>query len=97
MSFPVTAIKRISRPCYDKCARCPGWAGGGTGYAKVTHCESTSLGYDNIHKLRVCHKCGTLVLPYWVRKLDPTWWQFQFYMFRKYTVKSWLIDRGWLK
>ena len=29
---------RLSRPCYDKPHRCPGWAGGGLKYAKVDRC-----------------------------------------------------------
>ena len=31
---------RISRPCYDKPYRCPGWAGGGMRYAKVDRCSN---------------------------------------------------------
>lgn len=31
---------RISRPCYDKAHRCPGWAGGGLKYPKVDKCDS---------------------------------------------------------
>lgn len=30
---------RISRPCYDKPHRCPGWAGGGVRSAKVDRCK----------------------------------------------------------
>lgn len=29
---------KLSRPCYDKPHRCPGWAGGAFKYAKVDHC-----------------------------------------------------------
>jgi hypothetical protein len=38
---------RISRPCYDKYHRCPGWAGGGTKGAKVDRCPRT--GYVDIY------------------------------------------------
>ena len=31
-------MRRLSRPCYDKAHRCPGWAGGGMKYAKTTRC-----------------------------------------------------------
>ncbi|MGY0497113.1 hypothetical protein ACWZHB_01255 [Nocardia sp. FBN12] len=31
---------KISRPCYDKSWRCPGWNGGGMRYAKVAYCPS---------------------------------------------------------
>lgn len=30
---------RLSRPCYDKPHRCPGWAGGGMRYPKVDRCD----------------------------------------------------------
>lgn len=29
---------RLSRTCYDKSHRCPGWAGGGMHYAKTDRC-----------------------------------------------------------
>lgn len=32
-------MTRLSRPCYDKAHRCPGWAGGGMKSAKVTRCK----------------------------------------------------------
>ncbi len=42
---------RISRGCYDKYHRCPGWAGGGNKYAKVDRCNNGRLiwpyGYDD--------------------------------------------------
>jgi hypothetical protein len=31
---------RISRPCWDKPHRCPGWAGGGNRFAKVQTCDN---------------------------------------------------------
>lgn len=40
---------RLSRPCYDKPHRCPGWAGGGVhfpstrGYAKYGSCDNGSI------------------------------------------------------
>jgi hypothetical protein len=40
---------RLSRPCYDKPHRCPGWAGGGNrfpsekGEAKYGRCENGSI------------------------------------------------------
>lgn len=30
---------RLSRPCYDKAHRCPGWAGGGGRSAKQSRCD----------------------------------------------------------
>lgn len=73
---------RISRPCYDKPRRCPGWAGGGTRYARVRRCDSGYINYylrkDDPDKakrlwawrLNQCPKCGVWVLPYVVRWLD---------------------------
>lgn len=34
---------RLSRPCYDKPHRCPGWAGGGWKYGKVDRCDNGSI------------------------------------------------------
>lgn len=34
---------RLSRPCYDKPHRCPGWAGGGTHSAKEYRCSNGSI------------------------------------------------------
>lgn len=30
----------LSRPCYDKPHRCPGWAGAGLGHAPVSRCDN---------------------------------------------------------
>jgi hypothetical protein len=70
---------RVSRPCYDKMHRCPGWAGGGTRFAKMNRCEGGSLTgvYDRrAWKWRPirCPECGVLVLPYVVRWADWRWW-----------------------
>ena len=37
-------MSRWSRPCYDKPRRCPGWAGGGWKYARVTLCPEEKPG-----------------------------------------------------
>ncbi len=34
---------RLSRPCYDKPHRCPGWAGGGWKYARRDLCHGGSI------------------------------------------------------
>lgn len=73
---------RVSRPCYDKYHRCPGWAGGGLRYAKADRCENGSLTpiYDKrLWKWRVnrCPKCHVVVLPYMVRWLDWRWWRLE--------------------
>lgn len=78
---------RISRPCYDKYHRCPGWAGGGMKYAKVPRCNGGSLAtvidYDGAWrwKFHQCPRCDVWVLPYYFCHLDPTHW--------KWTIKFW--------
>lgn len=82
-------IKRVSRQCYDKPHRCPGWAGGGWKYTPESICDSSYVDWyghqeadgtwvDKRFKkwrLNVCRdKCGTLVLPYATRYVDPTWY-----------------------
>lgn len=66
---------KLSRPCYDKYWRCPGWAGGGPHRAKHTRCDGGSLIIDWQDKwwkwkLHRCGKCGILVLPYHAKKLS---------------------------
>ncbi len=73
---------RLSRPCYDKPHRCPGWAGGGMRYAKVSRCDSGSLSDDMYARtawkwrLNRCATCGVHVLPFVIRYLDPRWWSY---------------------
>lgn len=73
---------RISRPCYDKWRRCPGWAGGGDKYAKEDRCDNGMLTGEHhewtrwcwwVH-IHHCPKCGVFVLPAAVRYIDPTNW-----------------------
>lgn len=71
---------RISRPCYDKYHRCPGWAGGGTKWARVQKCYTGYIDVDysrRAWKWRThrCASCGVIVLPYVVRWLDLGWWR----------------------
>jgi len=79
---------RLSRPCYDKIWRCPGWAGGGNKYAKnEDRCDSGSIriGPDPdrswssvpFWKWRVwkCNTCDVVIWPYVIRYVDPSnWW-----------------------
>lgn len=83
---------KISRPCYDKPRRCPGWNGGGTKDARVERCPGghitfgSSLAamahftakdwsrYPRWNALGQCTKCDVVVLPYWIRLVDPTYW-----------------------
>ena len=87
---------RISRPCYDKMHRCPGWAGGGMRYARVGRCEGGrlrgardgSLYERRFWRLRFnrCDSCDVLVLPWAVRFVDPS--QIRYWPF-------WLKQWGW--
>jgi hypothetical protein len=71
----------ISRPCYDKPHRCPGWAGGGWLRALVSRCESGSLGRIDYRRRfwrgARCPECNLYVLPIATQKVDPTfiWWR----------------------
>lgn len=76
---------RLSRPCYDKMHRCPGWAGGGIRYARKGRCEGGHLrdakrehiyeGHFWRFRFNRCDTCDVLVLPYAVRWVDPSaWW-----------------------
>lgn len=74
---------RLSRPCYDKMHRCPGWAGGGMRYAKTKHCYGGHLQGDIYRRLcwrfrfNRCDTCDVLVLPYMVRYLDWRWLKYR--------------------
>lgn len=79
---------RISRPCYDKMHRCPGWAGEGTRYARVDRCDDGRLvgGRDGSlwagrwwrWRVNRCDTCDVVVLPYVVRYVDwRYWWSFK--------------------
>lgn len=69
---------RISRPCYNKYHRCPGWAGGGTRSARVDRCDGGYInGYQKPHwrwRTNRCSKCNVLVLPFNIRYLDLRYW-----------------------
>lgn len=88
---------RISRPCYDKMHRCPGWAGGGMRFARVERCDDGRLvgGRDGSlfegrfwrFRFNRCDTCGVVVLPYAIRWVDPSrvrdW---------PYLLRNWLFD-----
>jgi len=76
---------RLSRPCYDKMHRCPGWAGGGNRHARVQRCDNGRLRGSidgSLYERRLwrwrfnrCTVCDVLVLPCAVRYVDPSnWW-----------------------
>lgn len=71
---------RLSRGCYDKYRRCPGWAGGGLFMARVMRCDGGHLDVkEPLSRWRFyrCATCGVCVLPPVTKWLDPTWWRWQ--------------------
>lgn len=86
---------RVSRPCYDKVRRCPGWAGGGERYARVQTCDGGMLPweiyYRRLWKWRTnrCPWCGLLVLPYMIRYVDPGHYKANI----KYRISLWIWTR----
>ena len=66
----------ISRPCYDKYRRCPGWAGPGLRAARNPSCDGGIVPCSPWRVSR-CETCGLRVWPYTVRYLDPTWWLYK--------------------
>lgn len=74
---------RLSRPCYDKPHRCPGWIGGGPKFGKVDRCEGGYIitrsrvnSHPGEHPFRFghCNKCGVVTWPWATRKLSLFWW-----------------------
>lgn len=89
-------MKRLSRGCYDKFHRCPGWNGGGPKYAKVKRCDDgrIEVDYDNrwwAWKFWPCDTCNVLVWPYHTRKLSLPWWKFEL----THRHEGWRNDREW--
>lgn len=69
---------RLSRPCYDKFHRCPGWVGGGPRYPRgESRCGSGRINaYDaRLWKWRFwpCNTCDVVVWPYVTRYLSLPW------------------------
>jgi len=89
---------RLSRHCYDKPHRCPGWAGGGTRYPKgESRCESGRLQInyeDRWYRWRFhrCNKCDVAAWPIVVQELDWTWWRWRFHGWF-WKLKDWYQDR----
>lgn len=87
---------RLSRLCYDKAHRCPGWNGGGNHYPKgVSRCEG---GRINLYDKRLwrwrfhrCDTCNVVTWPYVTRYLDPTNWGTEIrWQIRK--LKDWIYE-----
>lgn len=88
---------RISRPCYNKPHRCPGWAGGGMRYAKVDRCVNGYLPDEMCQqkfrrlKMHQCEACGVFVLPLAIQYVDPLWWHYK--LFRVWSEIRYRIRR----
>lgn len=67
---------RLSRPCFDKYHRCPGWAGGGMRRAEVVRCNGGRIDVSNgarwKWRFHRCDTCNVIVLPYRARWLFPS-------------------------
>jgi hypothetical protein len=74
---------RLSRPCYDKITRCPGWNGGGPKFARRQRCDNGHiLTYDPATDLPLrgwlwrflhCDTCDVVTWPYMTRYLSVPW------------------------
>lgn len=88
------------RHCYDKPRRCPGWAGGGWKYPKVSRCPSGMLDFYIDPSWRAqwrsyrCTKCGVRTIPYVTRWLDWTYLGFRFMRFLGAVKDRW-EERRW--
>ena len=64
---------RLSRPCYDKIRRCPGWVGGGPKYPRgESRCHNGRIRVDfgaRLWKWRFwpCDTCDVVIWPYAIR------------------------------
>lgn len=89
---------RISRPCYDKYFRCPGWAGGGLRYAKVQRCDDGHLDHAilarRLWKWRFnrCTACGIVAWPYMIRLADWRWWRAEAWLLPG-RIRDWRWER----
>jgi hypothetical protein len=85
---------KLSRGCYDKYRRCPGWAGGGWKLAETRLCHGDNGGYLNVDynaswwkwKIHRCDNCDVIVLPYMFRWTSPRSWWYEI----KYARSSWM-------
>lgn len=85
----------ISRPCYDKPHRCPGWAGGGWTYARTDRCAGGRVSWP--HGLYWwpgrCETCGMIVLPYVVSLTSPYMWKWHIKYRAGHLADWWRYDR----
>lgn len=93
---------RLSRHCYDKSHRCPGWRGGGVRFAKVDRCDGGHIQIDYSSRWKRnwrfhrCDTCDVVCWPIVVRELDWRWWGWRISNWRSRISdwRWWWIDRG---
>ena len=88
---------RLSRGCYDKFHRCPGWAGGGPKYPRgESRCQGGHIQVDYEGSWRwkfwPCNTCNVVVWPYVTRWLSVPWWTHQLRWWWSYDVRWWWQD-----
>lgn len=87
---------RLSRHCYDKPHRCPGWNGGGFKYStKEDRCNGGHIviNYNSrwsrnwtFHR---CDTCDVVCWPIVIQQLDPSYWRHWHW----YRTKMWAQER----
>lgn len=74
---------RLSRHCYDKPHRCPGWNGGGMKFAKESRCDGGHIQIDYTSRWKRdwtfhrCDRCDVICWPIVVQWLDWRHWTWQ--------------------
>lgn len=86
---------RLSRHCYDKAHRCPGWAGGGWKYPKgEDRCNGGHIDIDYTNRwtrnwrFHRCDTCDVVCWPIILQELDPTYWRHWHW----YRLKNWFKE-----
>jgi hypothetical protein len=93
---------RLSRHCYNKPHRCPGWIGGGTRWAKVHRCDNGRIVMDYDDPWRKwrfnrCDTCDVVCWPIVVRELDWRWWGWRLDSFWRFWMPEhvlWPVQKG---
>lgn len=92
---------RISRPCYDKYWRCPGWAGGGWKFAKVNRCPTGAslarvIDWEKrwMWHWQQCPECKVWVMPYVFTNFAPSkiWWRMKWWV--RDRIYAWKLRKG---
>lgn len=97
---------RLSRPCYDKPHRCPGWAGGGAYMAKEQRCDGGSIRtrhpypgipgefqYPGAKKWSFghCNQCNVVTIPFAWTRFAPARVRWRI----EAKIRNWKYRRNW--